>query len=84
MKKNGIELPKWDKTNPAVVQAWREASQAYARGASGTVHAVLGDVVRDTSMWSEVELPALKANPNVDRIIQVNPATGGENLIWSR
>jgi len=62
----------WDAANPAPVQAWQDASRAYAEGASGTVHAVIGDSLRPGSIWETIELPALKANPNVTQIIRVS------------
>jgi filamentous hemagglutinin len=83
-KARGIDLPTWDAANPASVQTWQNASRAYAEGASGNVRAVIGDSLRPGSIWETIELPALKANPNVTRIIQVNPATGVETVIFSR
>ncbi len=83
-KTRGIDLPTWDAANPASVQAWQNASRSYAEGASGNVRAVIGDSLRPGSIWETIELPALKANPNVTRIIQINPATGVETVIFSR
>ncbi len=84
VKARGIVLPTWDAANPASVHAWQAASRAYAEGASGTVRAVIGDSIRPGSIWEKVELPALMANPNVARIIRVNPATGAETVIFSK
>ena len=83
-KARGIELPRWDPKNPASLKAWDDASRAYAEGASGTVKAVLGDSIGPTSTWQRIELPTLQANPNVARIIRIDPATGAETVIFSR
>ncbi|MDR1461152.1 MAG: hypothetical protein LBI78_05855 [Campylobacteraceae bacterium] len=83
-KNNGINLPAFDSANQATVQAWKEASRAYAKGAQGTVRVVLGDSVKPTSFWNTIELPALKANPKVTEIIQVDPKTGIETIIFKK
>ena len=74
-KARGIDLPVWDAGNPVSVQAWQDASRAFAGNAQGTVRAVIGDSLRPGNVWETVELPALKANPNVTQIIRINPAT---------
>lgn len=84
LKARGIKMPAWDATNPASVAAWRDASAQFARGASGDVRVVLGDSLRPGNLWQTVEMPALQANPNVSRIIRVNPSSGAESIIWSR
>jgi hypothetical protein len=77
----GIEMPEWDADNPASVATWTQVSEAYASGASGDVHAVLGDSIRpDAVWWSELE--RLKANPNITRIIEVHPDTLVQKVIW--
>jgi hypothetical protein len=84
MKARGIDLPVWDAGNPASVQAWKDASCAFANNAQGTVRAVIGDSLRPGNVWETVELPALKANPNVTQIIRINPATGAQTVIFTR
>ncbi len=79
-----IKLPKWDPNNPASVKAFRDASEAYAKGAKGTVHAVVGESLRPGNVWKTVELPALIANQNVTQIIQIDPLTGVETVIFTR
>lgn len=84
LEARGIKMPMWDAPNPASVAAWRDASAQFARGTSGEVRAVLGDSLRPGNIWQTVEMPALQANPNVTRIIRVNPSTGAESVIWTR
>jgi hypothetical protein len=71
----------WDASNPATVDAWYEASRAFADGAGGTVHVV---PLRPGNIWETVELPALKANDKVTKIIKINPDTGAETILFSR
>jgi hypothetical protein len=80
----GIEMPVWDASNPASVQAWEDASKAFASGASGDVRAVVGSNVRPGSIWQKVELPALQDNPNVTKIIGVDPVTKAETVLWAK
>lgn len=62
-------------------QDWQLISQAYAEQASGNVHAVLGDQVRENSVWNSKEFPALKENSDVDKVISVDPSTRKEKDI---
>ncbi|MDQ2958460.1 MAG: type IV secretion protein Rhs [Actinomycetota bacterium] len=84
LDQRNITLPEYDRNDPSVVGAWRQASAAFARGAQGNVIVLQGDAVRTTSVWAEVEYPALTANPNVTSITAINPETGGSTLLWSR
>jgi hypothetical protein len=84
LEAKSINLPPWDPANPATIQAWKNASLAYAQGARGTVRAVIGEDLRPGNVWETVELPALRANPNVTRIIRIDPATGEETVIFTR
>ncbi|TCR62902.1 hypothetical protein [Rhizobium sp. BK376] len=84
IKQNGIQMPAWDASNPAVVQAWQDISAKYAAGASGTVRAVIGSNLRPGNVWESAELPALIDNPKVTQIITIDPATGASNVIFSR
>lgn len=61
----------------AGIDAWRAASADFARGAAGDVTAFAGKSAPG-SVWRTVELPLLKQNPEVTRIIikdAVNPST---------
>jgi hypothetical protein len=76
-----IDMPVWDRHNPSSVKAWEDASRMFAQGAKGDVRAVLGDVTPG-SVWSRVELPALKSNPAVTKIIGVDPVSGASRVLW--
>ena len=36
------------------------------------------------SIWEKLELPALKVNPEVTRIVTIDPATGADKVIFER
>lgn len=84
MAQRGIQMPKWDATNPVVVKAWQEISAQYANGVSGTVRAVIGQSLRPGNVWETAELPALMKNPNVDKIITIDPVTMAQKVIYIR
>ncbi len=83
-KTRGFDMPEWDPNDPNVAEAWYMISGRYAGKASGVVRAILGPKVRDDTVWNLIELPTLKANPNVTEIIGVDPAAGPEYTIFSR
>ncbi|MEB0047939.1 MULTISPECIES: hypothetical protein [unclassified Pseudomonas] len=80
----GIEMPAWDATNPMVVKAWKDISAQYANGVSGTVRAVIGQDLRVGNVWETAELPALMKNPNVEKIITVDPVSRAQKIIYER
>lgn len=79
----GIELPRWNSEDPAVVEIWTQASEAYAAGALGTVHAVLGDNMRPDAVWW-AEFDRIQSNNKVDQIVKIDPDTLAESIYWSR
>jgi hypothetical protein len=84
LENQGIVLPEFDIFNPTSVEAWQNASAIYARQASGEVRAIIGSNVRSDGIWQTIELPALKANFNVTRIIIIDPETLTETTILLR
>lgn len=80
LKKNNIEMPNWE-DSPAV---WEGVSKEYAKQVSGEVKAVVGKKLRKGNVWENFELPALKENPNVNKIITIDPKTGKEKIIFKR
>ncbi|MCF6252630.1 MAG: hypothetical protein L3J75_15395, partial [Methylococcaceae bacterium] len=84
IEKRNIEMPKWDTTNPEVVKAWKDISADYAKGSTGTVRAVIGEDLRPGNVWEVSELPALKKNPNVEKIITIDPVTKVETVLFTR
>ena len=82
MDDRGIELPEWDPDDLQVQQMWADASAAYAENVSGEVRAVVGSNLRPGNVWQTVEIPRLEANPNVTRIIEIDPETGIERQIY--
>ncbi|UII79690.1 hypothetical protein [Flagellimonas sp. CMM7] len=79
-----IELPNWDLSNPQSLEAWKEVSKIYAEQASGEVRAIIGKDLRTGSVWEVIELPALKANKKVTKIITIDPLTLQEKVIFIR
>ena len=84
IKAQGIKLPEWDFDNPYAIQAWKDASIAYAKQASGEVNAIIGHNLSRNGIWNTVELPSLKANPNVTKIILIDPKTLVKTIIFTR
>ncbi len=67
------------------VQDWQAISQAYAEQAKGEVHAILGENVRENSVWNTKEFPALTENDNVNKITSVDPHTGkGKDVLFDK
>lgn len=79
-----IEMPAYDPTIPSSVQAWQDISKELAKNASGDVRVVLGSKLRPDNIWETYELPTLKNNPAVTKIIAIDPKTGNQKIIYSR
>lgn len=84
VRAHGATLPAYNPADTASVQAWRDASLMFAQNARGSVLAVVGESVRPESVWATIELPALKANPNVTQIIRIDPFTGASSVIFTK
>ncbi|WP_100484957.1 endonuclease [Mycobacteroides abscessus] len=81
---NGIKPPKWSPTDDYAQQWWNGTSQMYAENASGEVRAVIGSNLRPGNVWQTVELPRLMDNPNVSRVVVIDPDTGIETIVFQR
>lgn len=84
LRRTGTKLPPYDPTNDASVTAWRQASEALAANAKGNVKVVLGSDLRPDSIWNTIESSALKSNPNMTSIVQIDAKTGARTVIYKR
>lgn len=84
LERNGISPPKWSFDDPAAEAWWSKVSETYAANARGEVHAVIGPNLRPGGVWQAVELPRLMDNPNVTKIVIIDPETGAETTIFER
>ncbi|WP_120313445.1 hypothetical protein [Mycobacterium alsense] len=85
LAKNGVDpLPVWNRHDPVSVKFWDDASAAYAENTRGEVTAVIGRDLRPGNVWESVEIPRLIDNPNVSRIVQIDPDTGEATTLFER
>jgi hypothetical protein len=84
VERNGISAPKWSFDDPAAEEWWSKVSETYAANARGEVCAVIGPDLRPGGVWQTVELPRLMNNPNVTKIVIIDPETGTETMIFER
>ena len=84
LRESGTKLPVYNKNNRSSVKAWDNASRSFAKGAKGNVRVLHNKSVGTSSVWRRIEYPALKNNPNVNRIIAVNPKSKTETILWQR
>ena len=61
-------------------------SQAFAETSTGTVYFLTpaGEPPHQRSAWAMWEYPALTRNPNVDRVVRVDPTDNSQQTIWTR
>jgi uncharacterized membrane protein YgcG/DNA-directed RNA polymerase subunit H (RpoH/RPB5) len=76
-----IELPRLSRSDPVTKEIWDQVSESYAKQALGTVKAIVGKSSTAESVWKSIELPALMDNPNVTRIIEIDPLTLKETIL---
>lgn len=84
MRNSGIDMPSFDLNDPDSVAAWTNSSKDYAEQASGDVTVVMSPPLREGNIFENVELPALKANPNVTSVTMINAQTNEKNEIFRR
>lgn len=61
-----------------------ESGGACAKRASGEIRAIIGSSLRKGNVWENIELPTLKRNPKVTKIIVMDPETRREKIIFER
>jgi hypothetical protein len=84
IESNEVSPPKWSFDDPAADEWWSDVSRMYAGNVQGEVHAIVGSNLRPGNIWETVELPRLIENPNVTRIVVIDPDTGVETVIFER
>ena len=85
LAEKGVDpLPAWNRHDPVSVQFWEDASTAYAENARGEVTAIVGSNLRPGNIWQNIEIPRLIENPNITRIVQIDPDTGQSITIYER
>lgn len=84
LERNGITPPKWSFDDPAAEEWWSKVSETYAANSRGEIRAVIGSDLRPGGVWQSVELPRLMNNPNVTKIVIIDPETGAETTIFER
>ncbi|WP_231978383.1 hypothetical protein [Mycobacterium sp. E3298] len=84
LDRNGVSPPKWSFDDDAAEEWWSQVSRMYAQNVHGEVHAIIGANLRRGNVWETVELPRLMDNPNVTKIVKIDPETGSETTIFER
>ncbi|MFZ2240719.1 MAG: hypothetical protein WAV90_14505 [Gordonia amarae] len=84
LERNGVVPPKWSPGDAYAENWWSGVSKMYAEQSSGEVHAVIGPNLRPGNVWETVELPRLMDNPNITKIVVIDPATGRETTVFQR
>jgi len=56
----------------------------YAENVRGEVYAVVESNLRPRSVWETVELPRLIGNPNVTKIVGIDPEIRLQKIIFER
>ncbi len=78
IERAGITMPEYDPNNTATHEAWAKVSELYAQGASGVAYVVMGEEVRENTVFLTKELPALQANGLVVQVVKIDARTGEE------
>ena len=84
LESQSITMPEWDFSDSDAIREWRYASATYAKQVSGEVRAIIGSDINPKGVWTTIELPILKANPKVTKIITIDPETLQETVIFTR
>ncbi len=65
-----IVMPPFVDKRPEAEAVWRLASNLFAEQASGTAFVVMGPELRENNIFETLEFPALKNNPDIERVIR--------------
>lgn len=84
LSSNKAELPEWDFDDEDSIRSWEEASELYAKQASGDVRVIVGDKLREGNIFEAIELPILMENKAVTSITTINPRTGEKKTLLRR
>jgi len=84
LEENGVKPPLFDPADADSQEWWSQVSGMYAENVQGEVHAVVGANLRPGNVWETVELPRLIDNPNVTKIVVIDPETGLQKTIYER
>ena len=84
LDRQNIRMPEFNLNDSNSVEIWQKSSADYAKQATGVVRAVIGNSINPKGVWNSIELPELKRNQNVTKIIIIDPQTLKETVIFSR
>lgn len=74
----------WSDEEDDPMGLWRDASRVMAQNARGNVRVLIKQPLRKGNIFEAVELPTLKKNPYVTRIVTIDIDTGEEKEIFRR
>ena len=74
----------WNDMDDDPSSVWEEISRVYARNAKGNVRVLVRPPLRDGNIFENIELPELKKNPNVRKVVLIDLNTGEEKEIYRR
>lgn len=77
-------MPEWEFSDADTIHSWEGASKVYAQQASGIVRVVAKYPLRQGNIFETVELPTLKSNPKVTKIIMIDPDTNKKTELFRR
>ena len=81
---NEQDFPEWDASDLEAFSSWEDASRVYAQQASGDVRVIASPPLRKGNIFENVELPALKENPDVTSVTMIDPKTGKKTELFRR
>jgi hypothetical protein len=79
-----IVMPPFADRSSEAERVWKLASNLFAEQASGTAFVVMGPELRPNNVFETIEFPALKNNPEIDRVIKVDAVTEEQTELFFR